>query len=80
MGDANETTTRLGAIRGIEDHGVERYAGIRFAEAPVGELRFAPLVPAGGCEATFDATDFANRAVQPPSADILGPPGPGRPD
>ena len=74
-----EVTTTLGTIRGVDSAGVERYLGIRFAEPPVGERRFAPPVRSGAWEGTYDATSFANRAIQPPMSPLLGPPGPGSP-
>ncbi len=76
----SETTTSLGKIRGTDSGGIERYWGIRFAEPPVGERRFAPTVRSGGWDGTYDATAYANRAIQPPMAEIFGPPGPGLPD
>src|SRR5688500_9958560 len=66
-------TTRLGQLRGVDLDGCERYAGIRYAEAPVGGLRFAPPVPAGPWEGVHDATGFGPSAPQPPP--VPGMPG-----
>jgi para-nitrobenzyl esterase len=37
--------TRLGAVNGTRQGTVESFQGVRYAESPVGALRFAPAVP-----------------------------------
>ena len=57
--------TRLGEIKGSELDGCERYAGIRYAEPPVGERRFLPPVPVQPWDGVYDATAFGPSAPQP---------------
>jgi para-nitrobenzyl esterase len=59
--------TPAGLIRGIDRAGVSRFAGIRFAAAPVGELRFRPPAPAPPWEGELDATGFGPVSPQNPS-------------
>ncbi|BBY41323.1 carboxylic ester hydrolase [Mycobacterium mantenii] len=57
--------TDYGPVRGIEDDGVKAWKGIRYAAAPVGELRFrAPQPPARWTEVA-DATAFGPACPQP---------------
>lgn len=57
--------TRYGPVRGIEEDGVKAWKGIRYAAAPVGELRFrAPRPPARSTEVA-DATTFGPACPQP---------------
>lgn len=78
----NETvtkrSTRHGTIHGVERDGVEQYRGVRYAEAPTGEHRFRPPVPAAdwqqGWEGALDATTFPHRAMQPEMAGVFGTP------
>lgn len=70
-------TTRLGKVDGLSKGNIQAFRGIRYAEPPTGERRFLPPVAASGWEGTLDGTAFPNRAMQPPSADILGPGAPG---
>ena len=66
-------TTPLGEIKGVELEGCERYAGIRYAEAPVGARRFLPPVPAGPWDGVYDATSFGPSAPQvAPMAGAVG--------
>lgn len=69
--------TGLGTIEGIEGEGVLEFRGIRYAEAPVGELRFRPPVRTGAWSATYDATTWGCRSVQNPAPEQLGGDGPG---
>jgi para-nitrobenzyl esterase len=59
-------TTRLGEIKGSDLDGCERYAGIRYAEAPIGAGRFLPPVPIEAWDGVYDATAFGPSAPQPP--------------
>src|SRR4051812_24518459 len=60
------TTTPLGALEGVDLEGCERYAGIRYARAPVGDLRFRAPQPVEPWEGVYDATRFGPSAPQPP--------------
>lgn len=61
--------TPLGTIRGRRGgaNGSDslEFLGIRYANAPVGELRFRPPVPVSAWTDTFDATAFGPSAPQP---------------
>jgi para-nitrobenzyl esterase len=57
-------STPLGELKGTSQDGCEQYLGIRYAKAPVGELRFAPPVPVEGWEGIYDATSFGASAPQ----------------
>jgi para-nitrobenzyl esterase len=59
-------TTPLGQIKGIDLDGCERYAGIRYAEPPVGPLRFRAPQPVDPWPGVYDATAFGPSAPQPP--------------
>lgn len=71
--------TGSGAIEGIERDGVLEFRGIRYAEPPVGDLRFRPPVRTGSWTGTYDATTYGNRSVQSPPPAVLGGEGPGAP-
>jgi para-nitrobenzyl esterase len=74
-------TTNLGPIEGVQvEDGLLELRGIRFAEPPVGELRFRPPVRTGAWEGTHDGTTYGHRSVQPPMPPIMGAAGPGAPD
>lgn len=49
-------TTDKGQVQGLEQGGVDAFLGIRYASAPVGDLRFKPPVPAQEWEGIADAT------------------------
>ncbi|MDB5751035.1 MAG: hypothetical protein JWP65_1456 [Ramlibacter sp.] len=59
---------RLGraTLAGARRHGVTRFGALRYAQAPVGELRFAPPV-AATLQGDVDATGVASIAPQLPS-------------
>lgn len=70
-----ERHTRLGAIKGQERLGVERFLGIRYAEPPE---RFRPPVASGPWEGVHDGTEFASQAMQVHFDDpVFGPFPPG---
>ncbi|OBJ04193.1 carboxylesterase [Mycobacterium sp. 1245499.0] len=57
--------TGYGPVRGIEENGVKAWKGVRYAAAPVGELRFrAPQPPPRSTE-VVDATAFGPACPQP---------------
>jgi para-nitrobenzyl esterase len=58
--------TPLGQIKGIDLDGGARYAGIRYAKPPVGDLRFRAPQPVEPWPGVYDATDFGASAPQPP--------------
>ncbi len=68
-------TTGNGAVRGLRGDGCSVFRGIRYASAPVGDLRFAPPVPVSQSDATVDATAFGPVSLQ--NLDPLVPPLPG---
>ena len=66
-GDLVVVSTSLGDVRGDWHDGVARFAGIPFAAAPVGELRFRPPAPREPWTDVRDATAFAAVSPQNPS-------------
>lgn len=68
--------TALGEIEGTAFDGYERYAGIRYAQAPVGALRFRPPVPVEPWEGVYEAKAFGSSSIQPPA--MVAALGPGR--
>jgi len=58
--------TPLGEMTGVDLGGCERYAGIRYAQAPIGELRFGAPRSVEPWTERYDATDFGPSAPQPP--------------
>ena len=59
-------TTPLGKVAGTEVDGIERYAGIRYAKAPVADRRFRPPEPVDPWDGTYEATAFGPSAPQAP--------------
>ncbi len=59
-----EIDTSLGRLRGAWHHEIARFAGIRYAEPPVGPLRFAPPRPVGAWDEVATAEDFGTIAPQ----------------
>lgn len=53
-----------GKIRGIKEKGMIAFKGIPFGEAPVGEFRFQPPVPAKDWEGILDADKYGFKALQ----------------
>ncbi len=65
MSDSDTTiSTRRGAVRGLQQNGVNRFLGIRYAAAPVGKLRFQPPQPYLHDADHIDATTFGGRHFQ----------------
>ena len=58
-------STPLGRIKGAAHNGALAFRGIRFAQAPVGPLRFRPPVPVTPWSDLYDATNFGASAPQP---------------
>lgn len=56
-----------GPVRGLLRDGIARFAGIPFARAPKGSLRFRPPVATDPHEEVLDATSFAEVSPQNPS-------------
>ena len=63
-----------GEVKGIynEDKSVEIYAGIPYAEAPIGDLRWKEPVPVKDWEGVKDCTKFAPRAMQVDTNPVVG--------
>src|SRR5829696_34974 len=59
-------TTPLGEMNGVEGEGGAAFLGIRYAQAPVAELRFQPPRPVTPWSGVYDATAFGPSAPQPP--------------
>ncbi len=58
--------TPLGEVMGVDLDGCERYAGMRYAKPPVGDLRFRAPQRVEPWEGVHDATEFGPCAPQPP--------------
>jgi len=67
MIDAPVVQTRRGAVSGIRENQILRYAGIPYAQAPVGPLRFRPPVAAAPWDGVRDGTKVGCAASQNPS-------------
>ncbi len=63
-------TTPAGKLRGELAGGVRVFRGVRFAEPPVGDLRFRPPVAAKPWQGTRDALAFAPAPLQEVSDDL----------
>jgi para-nitrobenzyl esterase len=61
-------TTRIssGALRGTSREGIDRYLGVPYAAAPVGERRFAVAAPHPGWDGERDATRMGATSPQSP--------------
>ena len=57
--------TNYGPVRGVEVEGVKAWKGLRYAAAPVGELRFRAPEPPARCTEIADATAFGPACPQP---------------
>ncbi|WP_225849933.1 carboxylesterase/lipase family protein [Streptomyces sp. HPF1205] len=58
-------TVEQGGLRGIEQHGVERFLGVPYAAPPVGRLRWKPPQPAPRWSGTRSATAAGAECPQP---------------
>ena len=63
--------TDKGAVRGVRAGGVDSFLGIRYAAAPVGDLRWRPPQPAAAWSGVQPADRFGNRC--PATASTNGP-------
>ena len=57
-------TTSLGKVRGITKANHRQFLGIRYAEPPIGNLRFAEPQPVEAWDGIYDATKYASIAPQ----------------
>jgi para-nitrobenzyl esterase len=57
--------TSYGPVRGVEESGVKAWKGVRYAAAPVGELRFRAPEPPPRCTEIVEATAFGPACPQP---------------
>ena len=58
--------TPSGPIRGKSSNGYVVFRGIRYGQAPIGDLRFRPPVPVEPWEDEYDAMQYGASAPQPP--------------
>src|SRR6266403_969571 len=65
--------TNCEKLRGIEENGVKVFKGIRYAESPEGERRFAPPRKLEPWTGVRDAFEFGDRAMQDDNAFALPP-------
>jgi para-nitrobenzyl esterase len=63
--------TDKGAVRGVRSDGVDSFLGIRYAAAPVGDLRWRPPQPVAPWSGVKPADQFGNRC--PAAASTNGP-------
>lgn len=71
--------TAQGSLRGVWRGGSAAFLGIPFAEAPVGDLRFAAPVAAGGWQGVRDATQYGPTPQRRPFAEVTSIPEPSFP-
>jgi para-nitrobenzyl esterase len=62
--------TPLGLLRGSAVDNLKIFRGIRYAEAPVGDHRFAPPVATTAWKGMQDATNFGHMCYQPGQGDF----------
>lgn len=60
--------TKYGPVQGLIDDGVQEFLGLRYAKAPIGELRFMPPKEPDSWEDIYDATTLGAPAMQMYSA------------
>jgi para-nitrobenzyl esterase len=56
--------TTYGRVSGLEESGLLTFRGIRYASAPIGDLRFRPPAPPAPWDGVFEATEFGPIAPQ----------------
>ena len=66
-----EVNTKLGKISGNQQEGYQEFLGLRYAEPPIGELRYEPPQLITAYSAPYDATEIGNT---PPQAYLEDPP------
>jgi para-nitrobenzyl esterase len=60
-----EVQTTTGVVRGVNTPETREWRGIPYAAPPVGDLRWRPPVAVEAWNGVRDATDFADRCLQP---------------
>lgn len=63
-GQAGAATTTAGLYHGIARDGVSVFRGIRYAQAPIGNDRFAPPRPVAAPQGPVDATGYGPISIQ----------------
>jgi len=73
-GTETNISTRIssGELRGSLANGIERYLGVPYAAAPIGDLRFAVAAPHPGWDGARDATRMGATSPQSPYAGVFG--------
>jgi acetylcholinesterase len=66
--------TPIGQVQGWRDQNSFRFLGIPYAEAPIGERRFAQSIAKAPFTTTFDATQYGNICPQTPKSTGPVPP------
>src|SRR5688500_17160018 len=62
---ADVAQTAYGQVRGVESDGIVAFKGLRYAEPPVGALRFRPPQPLPSWTGVVDATECGPSCPQP---------------
>jgi para-nitrobenzyl esterase len=63
--------TKLGAVEGVSDRGVQIFLGLPYAAPPVDDLRWRAPQPAPAWQGIRDATRHGDRCFQPPYPPVL---------
>ncbi len=56
--------TALGRVQGLRESGIRQFLGLRYAQPPIGALRFQPPQPHTPGAELIDATRYGNRHLQ----------------